>query len=58
MTDHHSLETELIRLRAYVAALEAATIAVLDHLPNQDEELDAYQRAREKFLSLVTKRVR
>lgn len=74
------IETRFIRLSAYVAALESALAAIIDHLPNQsevlqamdksdkafddlalshdfsDEELDAFQLAREKFLSLITKR--
>ncbi|QBC43316.1 hypothetical protein [Iodobacter fluviatilis] len=78
--EQSEIETRLIRLSAYIAVLEAALVAVLDHLPNQtaalhsmekaeknfdelalaenfsDEELDAYQAAREKFISLVTKR--
>ncbi len=51
--DQSEIETRFIRLSAYVGALEAALVAVLDHLPNQKAVLSSMEQAEKAFDDLA-----
>lgn len=53
MSNNENLETRLVRMNAYIGALEEALVSILDNLPNQKEVLASMATSQKTFDDLA-----